>query len=459
MFIGFTVGNYRSFRDKQTLDMTAAKGDKPENIIKYSNGNKNGEGDGKVKEIKLLKSAAVYGANASGKSNLIKAIDTMLSMVLRSTDYKPQEKLPVEPFLLDDTSANGPSFFEICFLHNGAKYVYGFTATSERVHNEWLLEQPKLSGKARTLFERVFNTKTKETSWKFSNFLKGEKEKLKSRTRDNVLLLSVGAQWNNDQLKGVYEWFDDKIETLSQSDTIPPLTKHLLEVNREDFREVIVELLKKADLGIEDINTKKMDPEKLELPPDIPEKLKNAILADPPTTVETTHKVPSSNKTVKWSFEKESYGTIRFFRLIGPFLAMIISNQTVFIDELETSLHPLLVRELINFIHKYSGVDYPAQLVFTTHDTTQLDPELFQRDQIWFTEKDRTMATQLYSLVEYKNGTSKGVRKDEALQKGYLSGRYGAIPILESFDQVGVAKIRKNSKSNEVDIGETCQKK
>ncbi len=429
MLVEFRIKNFRSFRGEQVFSLVASSDNELE-------GNCTTEG-----KMKLLKAAGIYGPNASGKSNLIRAIKLMRDVVLNSANYKPGVNLPVQPFLLDDKSQKEPSSFEVIFYHGNFRYQYGFTATNERIHEEWLLAYPKGRDRdnAQTWYHRTFN-KT-GADWKFGSFLKGERVQLKNSTRDNALFLSVAAQWNNKQLTTVYEWFKKKLRVVPTKEYFRPVTaKMLLDTEKEEgvgeeLNKFVTAVLQQADLGIVGINVEKhkLDRSKIELSEiisdDFREEMLKSLEKEPPLKVEMLHSNTVTNEDVSLPLEEESDGTQRFFQLLGPWLEAILNGYTVFIDELEASLHPLLTRELIKFIQNPRNNKTGAQLVFATHDVTLLDPELFRRDQVWFTEKDDVAATQLYSMSDYKDKPRKG----EAMQKGYLAGRYGAIPILEAF--------------------------
>ncbi len=433
MLVEFRVKNFRSFRDEQVLSLVASSDATLEdNCVNQD-------------KLRLLKAVGIYGPNASGKSNLIKAIDLMRDIVLKSANYEPGKKLPVQPFLLDDESSKEPSSFEVTFYHEDTRFQYGFSATKERIQEEWLLAYPKgrTRDNAQTWFHRSINKET--FIWKFGSFLKGERESLKDKTRDNALFLSVSAQWNNKQLTTVYNWFTDKLRIIPAKDKVlyfRPVTAELLysaeksENIKKIFYEFVISTLHHADLGIHGVNVEKVkiDKNKIkfieEIPNEIQEKLLKHLEKTPPLKVEMFHLNPHTNTDVSFLLEEESDGTQRFFQLLGPWLEAVSKGYTVFIDELEASLHPLLTRELIKFIQDPANNKTGAQLVFATHDVTLLDPELFRRDQIWFTEKERGGDTKLYSMSDYKE---RKPRKGEAMQKGYLAGRYGAIPILEAF--------------------------
>ena len=425
MLVEFKVANYRSFREEQTLSLVASND-------KQLRGNCVDQD-----KLRLLKTVGIYGPNASGKSNFVKALKVMRDIVLDSADYQPGRKLPVQAFLFDSESQEKPSTFEVTFFCKKIRYQYGFTATNERIHNEWLLAYPK--GRAQIWYERTSNG----DDWKFGSFLKGEREKLKDKTRDNVLFLSVGAQWNNKQLTAVYKWFSQKLRVMPAGVAWAPVTARMLldvEVEggkeaREALYELVESFLQEADLGICGLNVRKEEIAEPKFVTEMPEGVRDAFLKDfkdrLAIKVEMLHKDTKTGKKVTLPIHEESDGTRRFFELSGPWLEAVVTGMTVFIDELETSLHPLLTRELIKFIQNPAHEGTGAQLVFSTHDTTLLDPELFRRDQIWFTEKDRGAATQLYSMSDYKE---RKPRKGEAMQRGYLAGRYGAIPILKAFN-------------------------
>ncbi len=425
MLVEFRVGNYRSFREEQTLSLVASKDTELGN---------NCVDRGK---LQLLKATGIYGPNASGKSNFIRAMFFMKDIVIKSADYQLGKKLPVQPFLFDEKLQKEPSSFEVTFYYDEVRYRYGFTATNKRIYDEWLFAYPK--ERAQTWFIREFNSKTGQTQWDWgSKKLKGERENLKDKTRDNVLFLSVGSQWNNKQLTTIYDWFRKKLQVIGSIGLFYPITVKLLwktmkeKKMGEEINKFVIDFLKDADLGIYNLKIKKSDIDEIEFLREIPEEIRGELMERLDENimfkVEFLHRNKKTKKEIYLPLHEESDGTRRFFELAGPWLLACNNGITVFIDEIEASLHSLLVRELIKFIHKNTE---GAQLVFATHDTTLLDPELFRRDQIWFTEKDEYDSTHLYPMYDYKP------RKGEAMQKGYLAGRYGAIPIIEAFELNG----------------------
>ena len=423
MLVEFRVRNFRSFRDEQVLSLVAGRDTTlSENCIVKG-------------QFKLLKAVAVYGANASGKSNLVKALDKMRDLVLlESPGYKPAAELGITPFLLDNCSCQEPSMFEVTFYHEGVRYQYGFEASSKRVDEEWLIAYPK--GTAQKWFERVFNAQKSRYEWKYSTFLKGEKAKLAEKTRQNALFLSVAAQWNHGQLGTVYEWFRKKLQAVGSAHNLRPVTAEMLLAAEEtdetrSFFDVATNLLREADLGIAGVSVKKkkVDVDSIPFIDEMPDELRSRVLEglEGLLNVEMLHSARDGGEDIRMPLEEESDGTQEFFKLIGPWMQACVLGITIFIDELEASLHPLLARALVEMIQNPKISKSGAQLVFTSHDTTLQDQKLLRRDQIWFAEKGRDGATRLCPLSDYRP------RKDEAIQKGYLSGRYGAVPMLERF--------------------------
>lgn len=426
MLVEFRVSNFRSFREEQVLCFVASRDTSlPANTVA-------------IDDLTLLRAAAIYGPNASGKSNLIAAMDVMREMVLRSATRETGSAFSVVPFGLGEETRGKPSTFEVSFYHNDIRYQYGFTASSVRIHNEWLFAYPK--GRAQLWYERTFDEEQGITTWKYGPYLKGEKRRIAEKTRDQALFLSVAAQWNHKQLKDTaYDWFRNRLRVISSRDVLRQVTARMIlhwkaDTTMQGLRSPFVELLRKADLGIHALRVKEVDPKNIQFPDDIPDAVREKLIAqlqtEPPLDIRLIHRDEDTKLEMELPLEEESDGTKRFFQLMGPFFQTVYQGFTVFVDELEASMHPLLSRELVKYVQNAGDPDSQAQLIFATHDTTLLDPELLRRDQVWFTEKDKHGATQLYSLFDYKEGRP---RKGEALQKGYLAGRYGAIPVLKAF--------------------------
>jgi len=413
MLIEFRVGNFLSFKDEQVLSLVASSDDTLLDNVTEVGG------------LKLLRVAAIYGPNASGKSNLIKAIEWSSEFIINSASSKPESGISAIPFLLDKDSIKKPSSFEFSMMIDGVRYQYGFEVDQIKVRREWLLAYPLK--KTQTWFERIYNEDSNDYNWKFSSALKGEKEKIKTATRKEVLFLSAGAQWNHEQLTKVYMWFKEKLRTLMTTDKIKPITADLLKgaiAEHDTLKRYIVECLRSADVGIDDVIVEEVNEANLRFPENMPAEAKEEAIKmlrkKSPFDVRLVHRSSKGQVKIKFPLAIESDGTKRLFSLLGPWIYLLVNGMTAVLDELDKSLHPLLTRKLVELVQKpdIENSNAQRQLIFSTHDTTLLDPELLRRDQIWLTQKDDTGATELYSLAEYK------VRKGEAMQRGYLSGRY-----------------------------------
>ena len=430
MLIEFNFKNYRSYRDHHTFSMVAsADKDLLNNTIETN----------ALGKIRLNRSAVIYGANASGKSNLIEAIGFVEEFIRTSAERTPNWQIPVKGFVLDKSTRDKPSEFEVTFLCEDVRYEYGFIVDHKHVYEEWLIAYPK--GSAQVWFERTVDSDSSEGNWYFGRRLKGEKNRLVPLTRPNALFLSVSAQFNHEQLKPIYDWFVNKLMIVNLGDP-PRLLEHMAVEylsDNPDIKKDVRNLLRYADLGIIDFSIEetslaiKAASAGTNLPNDLPEELTQFFAAlenvgektnVAQKSVQMYHQ--SDDHKIPISFDKESFGTRRLFALAPLILHSLKRGSVLFIDELDSSLHPLLVRALVQKFHDPKTNPGNAQLIFNTHDTTLLDQTLFRRDQIWFTEKSVDGATQLYSLLEYKP------RKSEALSKGYLQGRYGAVPFLDT---------------------------
>lgn len=420
MLLEFRVKNFRSFKDEQTFSLVASSTEKslPDNVLKQ---------DG----YEAVKTAAIYGANASGKSNLIKAIAYFKDVVKQSTRPEPGAKIYRDVFAFDSKCSQEPTQFEIIFFLNGYRFQYGFSFNAEMILEEWLYAFPYGKskrfpyGKSQTWFSRQFNGKQQDYTWNRPNTYLTGIEQIRKNTLPNALFLSKAAQENIKPLKEVYLWLVHSLRIVPSVDRLRSVTAEMLfQSDNEKLRKMIITCLQDADFGITDVRIQKREFDNLNVhfPKDMPEIIKKDFLNEFQYEIAFVH---DANESISLSFEEESEGTRRFFKLLGPVLETLALGHTVFIDELESSLHPHLVKTLLRLFNE--SRQFKGQVVFTTHDTTQLDSSVLRRDQIWFTEKDQSGASTLYPLSDYMP------RKEEPLEKGYLSGRYGAIPILEEF--------------------------
>lgn len=423
MLIEFNVANFRSFREEQTLSLIASKDTThPGNLIGCD-------------KFNLLKVAAIYGANASGKSNLIAAIDFMERFIRTSaTKINLGDAIEgVSPFRLDPDHALQPSCFEVTALVDGTTYVYGFSATSERVHDEWLkVRRP--GGRLVPYVERRFDVAAGKTRWKIGGPLKKDANLLREKTRENGLLLSRGAELNMAPLSDLFLWFRKKVWVYDLSDSPVGLMQRTASriSNDDDFRMQVLNILRDADLGIQglEVSRKSLPAIPDEAPKalvDVFSALKEILSEAALLNVATVHHLPSSGNSISFDLETdESNGTQRFFALAGPVLDVLEKGAVLIVDELDCSMHPSLVRKLIELFQSPEANPNGAQIVFATHDSTLMDSALFRRDQVWLTEKNSAGATELFSLYDFD--TARRPRVGEALEKNYLAGRYGGVP-------------------------------
>lgn len=430
MLVEFSVENYRSIQEKQTLSMVAADNETmlDSNTFPVPNND----------DLRLVTSAAIYGPNASGKSNLLKAIQVLKNLVIKSASrMQIGDKLPVEPFKLNSETAKKPSSFEVIFILDDIRYEYGVSLNRERVFEEWLIAYR--NEVQENWFSREYlpdNPKFEPNEgykWSFGKGLKGEKKRIQRFVRSNSLFISHAAQNNHPQLKEVFDFFQDEINMISLTEGQLrefDFTIKMCEENH-NFREQIVNLLSEADIGISDIRfeSEPMDDNiKLVVQNLFSKEFEgrnnaNNLLEKDFKKVITIHKMNDSNSEIELEMSDESAGTERLFNIAGYLLFVLECGELLIIDELDRSLHPVLSKALLKMFNNPEINKNNAQLIFTTHDTTLLDDETFRPDQIWFTEKDNSM-TKLYSLFDFRP------RENESLQKGYLLGRYGAIPFI-----------------------------
>lgn len=418
MLIEFTVTNFLSFREKTTLSLISAKGGE----LKDSN-----TFDPKAPSMPtLLQGSVIYGANASGKSNFIKALKMMRRLVLRSArESQANEELSIVPFLLDKKTSKLPSEFEVSFISEGVRYQYGFAATKKRIIEEWLLAYPK--GRPQRWIERIYDEKTQSYLWGAMHGLSGRKQVWQDATRENALFLSTAIQLNNQQLKPVFTWFEKTLHVSSIGGWSNRFS--IQECEKSDSKMKIVHFLKAADLDIEDIEIEKKEFNGEMLPKDMSDVIKketgDRFKGKSVVNIRTAHLSVTGEK-VLFDMNDESDGTRKIFALAGPWVDSLEHGDVLVIDELHNSLHPLMVRFLVSLFHNKETNPHGAQLIFTTHDTSILNQEIFRRDQVWFCEKDKAQSSTLKPLSDFspRKGT-------ENLEKGYLSGRYGALPYLK----------------------------
>lgn len=390
MLLQFSVANHRSIKNKAVISMKATKDSTLKNALISP--------DGKKEIVPVL---AIYGANAAGKSNVLHALYLMRDMICgKYAKLLKGEALPQEPFAFVKGEEQ-PTEIEIIYYYNKIKYAYGYTFDRNRIHSEYLYHWPK--GREALIFSR------EDGVFEFRENVQ-EQMTLAGRTPENRLYLVSSNEWNCIQTEQPYLWFQKELYGVSENSKAEEIT--LAAVRQGGIlKEKILKEIQLADLGIRDvvITGTKTEP------------IVSAIhsLTDP----------DGNEKKYALLMEKESMGTRRFFSQIGLWVEALESGALLLIDEIESSMHPLLTRHLIEMLQDPQINSKQAQLIFTTHDTGLLDLTLLRRDQVWFAEKnEQTMETEIYALTDFSP------RKGENIAKGYLQGRYGAIPFIGGGD-------------------------
>jgi AAA15 family ATPase/GTPase len=428
MLLQFTTSNFRAFREPQTLSLAASNYDKklPANCISPELPGLKGQ--------RWLKGVALYGPNAGGKSTLIEAIEALAKMVrssAKATDPKDRIR-QIEPFALAPGKPVEPTGFGAVFVSDGVRYEYRVAATPERVWHESLRAFP--SGKEQLWFCREWQPEQQSYKWspdKPTGYRRDAKKE--EFTLPNVLFLSKAISLGDTQLEPVFRWFKERLRFVDLSVRAGGLPLGLSTAS-EVFRETalaprIKELMKHADIGITavavreetlDEKTAALLERMKELFPDgAPDNVQNAKRP----RIELSHASPEG-KSIALPWEAESAGTHRLFELAGPWLDILENGYTVCIDEIETSMHPLMVMALLRLLFDEKTNPKGAQVIFTTHNPLLLDTTLLRRDQVWFADKDDHGEAHLYPLTDY------APRNVESLVRGYLAGRYGAVPFI-----------------------------
>jgi hypothetical protein len=400
VLLGFTVANVLSLRDEQTLSLVSDGLDgspaRPTGLVM--------EG----RPVRALPAVGIYGANASGKSNVLTALRQMRAAVLDShAQWARTDGVPRTPFALDPKAAKAPSSFEIDLVIDKTRWVYGFELSDSRVEAEWLHVYPR--GRRQVWFDRDAGA---PEPFRFpGDHLKGERATLAKLTRPDALFLSTAAAYNHPQLSLLHRWFQGNLWLVTPEGDRSERERFTSRRLLTEDRTRILELLRVADLGIDEVEAISQDP-------------------DPPRIrlIRATEDRPTA-----FDLGQESYGTRNWFALLGPLLLALREGAVLLVDELDASLHPTLVAEFVRLFQDPAANPKDAQLIFTSHDTTPLGAATgdrpLGREQIWLTEKAADGATELYPL------TDAHPRKDENLERGYRAGRYGGVP------QVGPGQI------------------
>ena len=405
MLIRFSFKNFKSFKNENCLDMEATSLKEHEyNVAKIDNG-------------EYLKVSAIYGANASGKTNVLQAFDYMKKRILVSDDSKknsPIDEENVYSFMIN----NDPIALEVEILAKNNKiYKYGFEVLKDTIISEWLFE--KRVNKFYSIFERENNNVSMKPN-KISDLVNID---------ERTLFLNIYSKIdrNNEDFSNVYDWFVSSTYLDLGNPNFERFINNRVSLkilSDENYKKELLKFIKTFDSGIEGIKT---TPDSIEAV-----KSNNGII-----DIEVIHK-GEKGEVKALPFYLESNGTRKMFHLFDFFMDALKNGMVLFVDELDAKLHPLLTRYIINLFHNSDTNKGNGQLIYSTHDTVNLNKETFRRDEIWFAEKDKDGISEIYALSDYiledDKNAGKKVRNDATYNKDYLTGRYGAIPVLEEFD-------------------------
>ena len=395
MLIQFRAENFLSIKGSVVLSLLASKDkEHPKHLI--VNGSK-----------RYLKSAGIYGANDSGKSNGLHAFWFMVNYVLTSHNQQLHKAIERSPFKFDRETPVRPSSFEVIFTANGIRYAYGFSVTDKVVIEEYLYYYP--NGRQAIIFERQ-NT----NDFRFTVDV-DEQSMLKNRTSPNKLYLSVASNWSYSKVIPVLEWFAS-CRIITKHSAADAYELEAEQLKDDGYRHMIASMLRSADFGIQSLQMRDLEPA-------------TSQQGDIFTNIEAIHTVQDTEgntSSYTLNMAEESDGTNSYFKLIGVVKKVLDEGTLLIVDELDAHLHPLLTKHLVSLFNSVEFNPNGGQLIFTSHNTNLLDLDVLRRDQIWFTEKDElTAATDLFSLQSFS------IRKDTKIEKGYLIGRYGAIPFIK----------------------------
>lgn len=419
MFLSFTVGNFRSFKESKTISMKAASIQEHKDFVRESN------------NAKLLPVAAVYGANSSGKSNLLSALKTMKTVLLSSVKTNPTEKLKTDTFKLDEEYTQKPTLFDVVFSTNGTTYRYGFEYTETSITGEWLYTVN--NDREKNLFIR-----NSEGIGVTKDFPEGKDKE--EATAENRLFLSLVAQLNGKTSLAVMKWFEDLriISGVYDSSFKDYSFKYLFADNPQS--QLAQTFVNSMDLGFTSLRKDESKEKEYDLSNTNNKNILDRVFEKymlnwPALKIQTGHKVLLKDGSFTEAFfpndEMESEGTKKIINMSGPIVDSIINGGIIVVDEFDAKLHPLLTKKIIDTFNSPETNPYNAQLIFATHDTNLLSNKIFRRDQIWFAEKNREdESTDIYPLSEIKEQNGDKIRNDRVYEKDYINGKYGAIPYL-----------------------------
>lgn len=421
VLIEFSVSNFKSIWEKQTLSLVAGAGKELASSNTFNAG-------GSAPTV--VRSAVIYGPNAAGKSNFLQAAAFLQNFVQTSAIGQEGQAIPVVPFAFCGATRARPSAFDLMFIEDGIRYHYGVELTPQRIVKEWLVAYP--NGKPQRWFEREFDQDSGNYLWNMGSHFRADRSQrllMQKSTRSNALFLSTSVQLNDEQLRPIFMWLTTKLAIVNLTQAMNwGLT--LQSMQDPIQRELLNQIVRAGDVGIEALT---LEEEELPVTPpgvQIQFQLRQGATIShidskfKQLRIMALHRQIDCEAPMPFEINVESDGTRKLLQYAGGWIKALAEGAVLLVDELDGSLHPMLTKFLVDLFHDPERNTRGAQLVFTTHDTNLLDTAIFRRDQIWFTEKDKAAATKLYPLLDYSP------RKDEVLERGYLRGRYGAIPFI-----------------------------
>jgi AAA15 family ATPase/GTPase len=437
VLIEFAVSNFRSIKEQQVFSLLAtAEKSNSSNKIQLKN----------YKKMGVLNSAVIFGANGSGKSNLIKGLEYFIEFVRASDQFGPNKKISFyHPYKLDEASKKSPTEFEIEFLDKeGIRFNYSVAFNSEEITSEKLHYYPRV--KEIKVFER-----RKGEEIEFGD-LAGPKKKIESLLGKNQLFLTKAAKSENKFIANIYKNLIRNFEIINSNDQYfgPGSQRTTAYIRKSDEnKDIIKALLQAADISIEDIKVKKVQVDESrysffldDMPSDVKDSFIEGMSYEPKLIHATFDENGNKNGVTEFSLNEESDGTVKLFQLAARIIRALDYGETLLIDEINNGLHPVLGHFIVSLFQNKEVNTNNAQIIFTTHDVNFMEQRLFRRDQIWFIEKDKQGKTSIYSLSEFGNNKSL-IRKNVSIRNWYLSGRFGAVPVIRDL----LLKRRGNGKS------------
>ena len=397
---------------------------------------------------KILNSIAFYGANSSGKSNILRAINNMRYIVIHSVRLNEHESLPYDPFLLSNRPSR-PTLYQVVFSEGRSIYTYGFKYNREQIVEEWLsVKMPKKS------LKELFHRTGSEIQIDAQNYSEASDIHGRFKLNGNRLFLSLVGQAGGAISNTVIAWFTKKLKVVSglNDASYANFTKNLIHDDM-DMRAKILEFVQEMKVGFSEITTKSLNVEDMKFPAGFPTELISQFKGQTFIEVSSHHNVYDEFGNVvgveKFEIEeKESAGTNKIFNMAGPILDSLTDGKILCVDELDSQMHPMLTWKIVEIFNNPDRNLNGAQLIFTTHDTNLLSKQLLRRDQIWFVEKDRKESTRIYPLKDYVMENGHKPRTDSNYEKNYLAGKYGAIPDLNSTIEDSLKEEQLPKKSN-----------